>query len=76
MFSLLFTLLFVLAALIVSGLFFKGRVWSPTVTAFGYRVKVTIAVPQVAFSIAPAPTAPAKAATPIEQTPPAPPSAK
>lgn len=71
MFSLLFTLLFVLVALIVSGLFFKGRVWSPTVTAFGYRVKVTIAVPQVAFSIAPAPAAPAKV-----DAPPAPPAAK
>lgn len=77
MIELVFILLLVLAALIVSGLFFKGEVWSPTVTLLGKRVKISIAVPQVAFSIVSVVPAPAPAkVTPVEQAPPAPPSAK
>ncbi len=66
MIQLALTLLMVLGGLIVSGLFFTGRVWSPTVTAMGYRVKISIAVPQVAFSFAKA----------VDANAPAPPSAK
>lgn len=71
MFELAFILLLVLAALIVSGLFFKGEVWTPSVTIAGKRVKISIAVPQVAFSIVSVATAPAKV-----DAPPAPPAAK
>lgn len=76
MIELVFILLLVLAALVVSGLFFKGKVWSPTVTAFGYRVKISIAVPQVAFSIVPTLAAAATAVAAKVDAPPAPPAAK
>ena len=64
MFELIFICFLVFIALIVLGLFFKGKVWSPTVTVFGEQIKVSIAVPQVAFSIVKV------------DAPPAPPTAK
>lgn len=79
MFELIFILFLVFIALIVLGLFFKGKVWSPTVTVFGEQIKVSIAVPQVAFSIvqvSPPSLAAVAAAIAKVDAPPAPPSAK
>lgn len=80
MFELIFILFLVFIALIVLGLFFKGKVWSPTVTVFGEQIKVSIAVPQVAFSIvqvAPPPSLATVAAIIAKvDAPPAPPTAK
>lgn len=79
MFELIFILFLVFVALIVLGLFFKGKVWSPTVTVFGEQIKVSIAVPQVAFSIvqvAPPSLATVAAIIAKVDAPPAPPTAK
>lgn len=68
--SLPFQLLLLLIVLIVLGLLFRGKVWSPSFTFAKYNFKLTIAVPQVAFFLtrvtqppsaaAPAPSPPAK----------------
>lgn len=61
MFELISIAILVFVALIVLGLFFKGETWSPSVTIAGKKIKVTIAVPQVAFSIVDAQPAPPQA---------------
>lgn len=73
MIELALILLLVLAALIVSGLFFKGEVWKPSFTLAGKRVTLSIAVPQVALSIGTIVLAPAKT---VEVAPSPPPPAK
>lgn len=59
-----FQLLLLLVVLILLGIMFRGKVWSPSFTvAKKFNFKMTIAVPQVAFFFTRLP-APASAAAP------------
>lgn len=62
--SLPFQLLALLVLLIVLGLLFRGKVWSPSFTFAKYNFKLTIAVPQVAFFFSRVTQPPSAAAPP------------